>query len=100
VAYFLMKLIPPRPTFPGDASDAEMEAMGRHADYIRSLIRSGAMLAAGPVMEPPGSWGLALADVPDADAAAALGERDPVVLSGLGFRWEVHAMPTLLLPER
>ena len=95
-----MKLIPPRGSFPGDASPEEMEAMGRHADYIRKLIRSGKILAAGPVMEAGGSWGLALADVADAGEAVRLGQGDPVVQAGLGFRWDVHPMPSLLLPER
>lgn len=100
MAYFLMKLVPPRATFPGDATPAEMTAMGQHAEYIRALVREGRILAAGPVMDPAGSWGVALAEVPDEAAARALGAGDPVVRSGLGFRWDVFPMPSLIFPER
>lgn len=97
--YFMMKLIPPRPTFPGDATPAEMDAMGRHAAYIRSLIGEGKILAAGPVSEPSCTWGFALANAPDGDEAARWGAADPVVEAGLGFRWEVHPILSLLRPE-
>ena len=52
MAYFMMKLIPPRPTFLRDATPVELEAMGRHAAYIRSLIGEGKILGAGPVHDP------------------------------------------------
>lgn len=98
--YFLMKLVPPRPTFLSDATAEEMEAMGRHAAYIRSLIGEGKILAAGPVNDPSGAWGVGIAAAADAAEARAWGEADPVVRSGLGFRWDVFPMPSLLLPER
>jgi uncharacterized protein YciI len=97
--YFMMKLIPPRPTFLSDATPAEMEAMSRHATYIRSLIADGKLLAAGPVADPSGAWGFALASAPDAATATSWGQADPVVQSGLGFRWDVFPMPSVLLSE-
>lgn len=97
--YFLMKLVPPRPTFLSDATPEEMEAMGRHAAYIRGLIAERKILAAGPVNDPSGAWGVGIAVAADVAEATGWGEQDPVVLSGLGFRWDVFPMPTLLLPE-
>lgn len=99
MAYFMMKLIPPRPTFLRDATPVELEAMGRHAAYVRSLIGEGKILAAGPVNDPSGAWGFALAEAPDAATANGWGQADPVVQSGLGFRWDVFPILSLLRPE-
>ena len=100
MAFYLMKLIPPRPAFPADATTAEMEAMGRHADYIRHHIDAGTIYAAGPVMDPAGTWGVAIVEVPDDEALASLCGGDPVIRAGLGFRWEVLPMASLLAPVR
>jgi len=97
--WFMMKLIPPRPTFLSDATPAEIEAMGRHATYIRGLIGAGKLLAAGPVNDPSGAWGFAIADAPDALTASSWGRSDPVVVSNLGFRWDVFPILSLLLQE-
>lgn len=99
MAYFMMKLAPPRPTFLSDATPVELEAMGRHAAYIRSLIEQGKILAAGPVNDPSGAWGFAIADAPDAAIAGSWGQADPVVQSGLGFRWDVFPILSLLRPQ-
>jgi uncharacterized protein YciI len=97
--YFMMKLVPPRPTFLKDATATELEAMGRHAAYVRALIEQGKILAAGPVDEPAGAWGFGLARAADAAEAAGWGNEDPVVQAGLGFRWEVYPIVSLLLPQ-
>lgn len=98
--YFLMKLIPPRPTFPADASPEELTAMSAHGAFIRDLIKNGSAHAAGPVMDPSGTWGFALAEAGDIDAARAMFDRDPVILADLGFDWQAFPMGSLLLPER
>lgn len=98
MAFYLLKLIPPRPSFPADASTAEMDAMGRHADYIHHHVDAGTVFAAGPVMDPAGTWGVAIIQAEDADAVAELCAGDPVIKAGLGFRWEVLPMASLLAP--
>jgi hypothetical protein len=35
---FLFRLLPPRPTFPGDMDEAEAEAMQRHSADWRDLL--------------------------------------------------------------
>ena len=100
MAFFLLRLIPPRLTFPGDASTAESEAMGRHADYIRHLIDLGTVYAAGPVMDPAGTWGVAIVEAHDDAAVQQMCADDPVIRAGLGFRWEVLPMASLLAPVR
>ncbi len=56
--HFVYKLIPPRPTFALDMSDAETKIMGEHAAYWQSLLDRGEVVAFGPVLDPAGSWGL------------------------------------------
>lgn len=100
MAFFLMKLIPPRPNFPADAHTSELEAMGRHSDYIRHLIDIGVVFAAGPVMDPAGTWGVAIAEAEDEKTICEYGQNDPVILADLGFRWEILPMASLLAPVR
>ena len=99
MAHFFMKLVPPRATFPHDASGEEMQAMGRHADYIRGLIAEDKIICAGPVMDPDASWGAAIAEVDTLEEALELGQQDPVVLAGLGFRWDAWPMGSLLTKQ-
>ena len=99
MAYYFMKLVPPRATFPGDASAEEMAAMSRHADYIRDLIEREIVIVAGPVKEGEGSWGLGVAQGATEEELEEIFSNDPVVLAGLGFRWTIFPMGSLLFKE-
>lgn len=99
MAYFLLQLRPPRPTFPFDATEAENAAMGEHGAYIRQLAADGVVIAAGPVFDPAGAWGLAVVEVADETAADELAASDPVVRSGLGFRYDRASIPSLILRQ-
>ena len=99
MAYFFMKLVPPRATFPHDASEAEMQAMSQHANYIRGLISEDKIICAGPVMDPEASWGAAVAEAETLEDVLEIGRQDPVVLAGLGFRWDAWPMGSLLKKE-
>jgi uncharacterized protein YciI len=90
--YFLYKLIPPRPTFAADMTDAEAAVMAEHVLYWHDLISSGTAIAFGPVADPAGAWGLAVVTAREADEVHALGAKDPAVGSGLAT-FEVHPMP-------
>jgi uncharacterized protein len=98
MATFLCKLVPPRSTFPGDMSPAEAGLMQEHAGYLTGLAGQGRVLVAGPVLDPAGAWGMAVIDVPDAEAASQLTANDPIIRSGQGFRYEIHPMPQVILP--
>lgn len=90
--YFFLRLVPPRPTFPGDMTAAEGKAMGEHAVYLRGHAAARTVIAAGPVGDMTGAWGLCVVEVASEDEAKALTEGDPVVRSGLGFHYEMHPM--------
>jgi uncharacterized protein YciI len=83
MAHFLYKLIPPRPSFPFDMTDAEKAAMQEHSAYWRGLTAAGTCLVYGPVLDPDGPWGLAVIEAPDDIQARRIFEADPVVASGL-----------------
>ncbi|MEZ2129903.1 MULTISPECIES: YciI family protein [unclassified Sinorhizobium] len=99
MAYFHMKLVPPRPSFPHDATGEEMAAMKEHADYWLRQTQAGTAIAVGPVFDPRGAWGMAVVEVDDADAVQALIEADPVTIADLGFSYEVSPMPSLLFRQ-
>jgi uncharacterized protein YciI len=94
--YFL-KLIPPRPTFPADISPREAELMGQHAAYWRQLLDQDRAIAAGPVLDPAGTYGVALIRLADDQDPEALVGQDPVILGQAGFRWEIRPMLSLMV---
>ncbi|WP_049623528.1 hypothetical protein [Frateuria defendens] len=49
MACFLFKLLPPRPGFPGDMTEAEAGAMREHVAYWSALVQQGRAIAFGPV---------------------------------------------------
>jgi uncharacterized protein YciI len=88
---FFFRLIPPRPTFAEDMDDEEQELMRQHVTYVGEFFDSGAVLAYGPVLDPEGSFGIALLEVRDHDEAVKFAENDPTVLAGLN-RYSIAPM--------
>lgn len=97
MAYFHMKLIPPRASFPFDASDAESAAMAKHAVFWRARAAEGVAIVAGPVFDAEGAWGTVVVEVDDEASARSLADADPVIGAGLGFRFVVSPMPSVIL---
>jgi uncharacterized protein YciI len=97
MAYFHLKLMPPRPSFPQDATAEELAAMQRHSVYWRQKAAAGVAIAVGPVFDPRGAWGMAVIEVDDEEAARATADADPVAQAGLGFHFEVSPIPSLIL---
>jgi uncharacterized protein YciI len=100
MAYFFMRLVPPRPTFPHDGTGEEMAAMKRHAEYWYQNALVGSAIAVGPVFEGEGAFGIAVIEVADQAAAQALADADPIVTSGFGFRFDVLPMPSIILRQQ
>jgi uncharacterized protein len=92
-SYFLLRLIPPRPTFALDMSEAEAAAMAEHAEYWSGHMDRGAVVAFGPVADPAGIWGLAVLETESRDAAERLAADDPAITSGTMARFELLPMP-------
>ncbi|MFS8035701.1 YciI family protein [Xanthobacter sp. AM11] len=98
MAHFLLRLSPPRPGFPQDATAAEMDAMLAHTAFWQGEADAGRALAVGPVADPSGIWGMAVVEVDDEAGAARLVAEDPVIRANLGFSYKV--MPILSLIQR
>ena len=88
---FLYKLIPPRPTFVLDMTEAERKAMEEHGIYWKGLTDRGIAIVFGLVLDPKGPWGVAIVEVADESDARVLGSNDPAVKAGLMF--DVYPMP-------
>ena len=99
MAYFFYKLVAPRLTFPADMTPEEAELMQRHVVYWRGWMEAGHVIAFGPVADPRGTFGVAITRLDEGMDPQSLAARDPVVAAGLGFHYEVHPMPSVVLPS-
>ncbi len=97
MAYFLLRLEPPRPSFPFDATEAEKALFSEHAAYWLALAEGGRAIAVGPVFDAAGTWGLALVEAEDDAGARALGAADPVIMAQAGFAYTLSPVPSLIL---
>ncbi len=90
---FFCKLIPPRPTFPQDMSEAEGKIMQDHASYWKDWMAKGHVVAFGPVWDPAGAYGIGIVQFADDEAVCSFTANDPTIKAGTGFRVEFHPMP-------
>jgi uncharacterized protein len=91
--HYLLKLTPPRPTFPLDMSAVEAAIMQEHFAYWRGLLADSRVVVYGPVMDPSGTYGMGVLEVEDEHAAREIGNNDPAIKAGAGFSFQVHPMP-------
>ena len=90
---FFCKLVPPRPTFAQDMSDAEARLMQAHATYWSGLMNDGLAVGFGLVADPAGAYGIGIVEVADDAAVKTLTNNDPTIRSGQGFSFQVSPMP-------
>jgi uncharacterized protein YciI len=95
--HFLCKLIPPRPTFAEDMTDAEARLMLQHAAYWKGLMDRGLVIVFGPVADPRGTYGVAFLELEEGEDANALGMNDPTIKANVGFHYEVYPMDRAVL---
>jgi uncharacterized protein len=90
--YFLLKLIAPRPSFATDMTDAELRVMQEHGAYLKGYVDKGTVIVMGPVLDPKGSWGMAVFEAGSEEEVRSIMAKDPTILSGLGFGYEIFPM--------
>jgi uncharacterized protein len=73
--YFLYRLIPPRPSFARDMTEAEATIMQEHFAYWLGLLEQRKVVVVGPVLDPKGTYGMALLEVEDEALAENLAEK-------------------------
>jgi uncharacterized protein YciI len=93
--HFMLKLIPPRPTFAEDMTEKESDIMKQHAAYWKEKADQGIALVYGPVLDPKGAYGLGIIEVDNEDQARIFAADDPAVKSGLN-KTEIHPMRAIL----
>jgi uncharacterized protein YciI len=95
--YFLYKLLPPRPTFPQDMTEAEGELMQEHINYWKTLVDKRIAVIFGPVADPKGIYGLAIIETEEESIAQDIRVNDPAIKHNAGFKSEIHLMPEVIL---
>jgi uncharacterized protein YndB with AHSA1/START domain/uncharacterized protein YciI len=94
--YFMMRLLPPRPTFMQDMTADERAIMMAHSQYWRGLLAEGKVVAFGPVGGAHGGFGLGLVQAADEAALAVLQAADPAIQANVGLRYENAPMVALV----
>lgn len=84
MSYFVYKLVPHRPDFPANMTDAEATTMRDHIAYWQTLADQGTAVVFGPVADPTGYWGLAVVETDNEDQVRAIRAADPVILNDIG----------------
>jgi uncharacterized protein YciI len=96
---WLIRIIPPRPTFDKDATPAEQALMDQHFSYWKDLNDKGVCIFGGPVLDPKGVYGIIIIVVraTTEDEASALAAGDPSVKAGL-IKNDVAEMVVAFVP--
>jgi uncharacterized protein YciI len=94
---WLIRLIPPRPTFGDDATPAEQALMEQHFAYWKDQNDKGVCIFGGPVLDPKGVYGILVVRAASEDEARALGEADPSVKGGVN-KIEVAEIKVAFVP--
>ena len=90
--HFFCKLIAPRPSFAFDMNEGEKALMGEHAAYWMGMLKEGAVLVFGPVMDPNGPFGMGIVEGADEAEVKRRTDADPVMKAGIGFKIEIIPM--------
>ena len=94
---WLIRLIPPRPTFASDETPAEQTVMKQDLAYWKELNDKGICEFGGPVLDSKGAYGILVVRAETEDAARALGQADPSVKAGIN-KIEVAEIRVAFMP--
>lgn len=87
--FFFARLIPRRADFPAEMTAEEGAAMEAHAEFLEAQLRAGALVVAGPVLDPQGVFGMAVFQADTIEEVLAWLATDPAQEVG---RYEVLPM--------
>lgn len=76
-----------------DMTEAERSVMSQHVQYWKAQLEASRAIAFGPVADPRGPWGLALATVESEVILQDMLAKDPAILADIGMHYDVLAMP-------
>jgi uncharacterized protein YciI len=93
---WFLRLVPPRPTFDKDMTDAEGALMEQHFIYWKGQFDKGVCFFGGPVLDPRGVYGVLAIRAATEEEARAIADADPSVRAGLN-KMEVAEMKLAFL---
>jgi len=79
---FICFISPCRPTFPGDATEAELAKVGEHFEYLVRLRDEGTLILAGRTQDES-PVGLSIFEAENREQAEAIVANDPAVKAGV-----------------
>jgi uncharacterized protein YciI len=94
---WLIRLVPPRPTFDKDATATEKKLMEQHIAYWKDLNAKGICEFGGPVLDPKGDYRILVVRADTEGAAVTLAEADPSVKAGVN-KIEIAEMRVSFVP--
>jgi uncharacterized protein YciI len=97
--YYVFKLQGPRPDFAATMTPAELALMQSHGAYLKILMAKGQVVVFGPVLDPAGTYGLAVVRLVDGLDPATIWREDPVIKAQAGFSYHVAPMPNAVVTE-
>jgi hypothetical protein len=71
--------------------------MQEHFGYWAGLISKRKAVAYGPVMDPNGTYGVAVLEVENSGVAESIAANDPAIKANAGFSFEIHQMPDAIV---
>jgi uncharacterized protein len=78
-------------------TEEEGAIMQEHFGYWVGLIKERRAVAYGPVMDPKGTYGIAVVEVEDEATANSIAENDPAITANAGFQLELYQMPDAIV---
>jgi len=94
---FLMTYLPPRETFPADATPEEAAVVEAHFEYLKQLYEEGVVTMVG--RRTDARFGLAVIATDDPERARTIASQDPAVESGV-FSVELADFRMVLYPGK
>jgi uncharacterized protein len=83
MAWYLYRLLMPRPDFASTMSEHEQAVMREHVAYWTGHLEDGRVLVFSPVADPDGDWGMAVVEADAMAEVEALGDDDPAVTTNV-----------------
>lgn len=73
-------------------TEAEGTIMQAHFAYWLGLMKQRKVVVVGPVLDPKGTYGIAIIEAEDEALAQDVAKNDRAIRSKVGFSFEVHSM--------
>ncbi|KQR83917.1 hypothetical protein [Sphingomonas sp. Leaf343] len=81
---YFCKYIPPRPDFMDTLTAEEAGLLMDQRAWQSDLFSRNVIVACGPVLDPTGSYGMAIYSIPESHDIAAITVLDPMVQAKIG----------------